>query len=92
MKRIKPLNILFFTPYAGRTGSEMFLWYMFAHVNEDILKASLISECNGELLNQMPPAIKTFISLKYPNAFTRIKQIAARFIGFDLSEYCFNDR
>jgi glycosyltransferase involved in cell wall biosynthesis len=84
MKRIKPLNILFFTPYAGRTGSEMFLWYMFAHVNEDILKASLISECNGELLNQMPPAIKTFISLKYPNAFTRIKQIAARFIGFDL--------
>ena len=84
MKRNQQLNVLFFTPYAGRTGSEMFLWYMFGRVNKDVLKASLISECNGELLNQMPAEIETFVSLKYPNAFTRIKQIVARFIGFNL--------
>jgi glycosyltransferase involved in cell wall biosynthesis len=84
MKRNQQLNILFFTPYAGRTGSEMFLWYMFEHVNKNILNASIISECNGELLNQMPAEIETFVSLKYPNAFTRIKQIVTRFVGLNL--------
>ena len=84
MKPNKQLNVLFFTPYAGRTGSEMFLWYMFAHINKDVLKASLISEGNGELLSQMPVEVKTFVSLKYPNTITRIKQIIARFMGLNL--------
>lgn len=81
---MKKIKILFFTPYAGRTGSEMFLWYMFGHVNKNIAEISLISECNGELLCQMPEEVKTFVSLKYPNTFTRIKQIVARYLGINL--------
>jgi len=86
MKSDKLLNLLFFTPYAGRTGSEMFLWYMFEHINKNVAKISLISECNGELLNQMPGNVKTYISLKYPNILKRIKQIVFRFIGINLYE------
>ena len=78
------IKFLFFTPYAGRTGSEMFLWYMLGHVNKEFIEANLISECNGELLSQMPVDVKTFVSLKYANRFTRIKQIAARFLGVNL--------
>src|ERR1035437_1136643 len=86
MKPSKPVNLLFFTPYAGRTGSEMFLWYMFGRINKNVAEISLISECNGELLNQMPKEVKTFVSLKYPNTTTRMKQILARFFGVHLYE------
>ena len=86
MKCNQQLNVLFFTPYAGRTGSEMFLWYMFGHINKNVAKINLLSECNGELLSQMPAEVETFVSLKYPNSIIRIKQIVARFLGFNLYE------
>jgi L-malate glycosyltransferase len=79
-----PKRILFFTPYAGRSGSEMFLWYMFSAINTKLLNASLVSECNGSLLNEMPNYVSTHVTLKYPNKYQRILNILARTVGIDL--------
>ncbi|MHB8401207.1 MAG: glycosyltransferase [Bacteroidia bacterium] len=59
---------------------------MLGQINKNVAAVSLISECNGELLSQMPKEVKIFVSLKYPNSIERIKQIVARFFGFNLYE------
>ncbi len=82
----KPIKVLFFTPYAGRTGSEMFLWYMLNARNKNNISANLISECDGELLSSMPKDVTTYVSLKYPSTSKRIKQIVARYSGYNLYE------
>lgn len=79
-----PKRILFFTPYAGRSGSEMFLWYMFNAVNTQLLHASLVSEGDGGLLAVMPNYISTHVTLKHPNKWQRILNILARTVGIDL--------
>jgi glycosyltransferase involved in cell wall biosynthesis len=86
VRNTSKIKLLFFTPYAGRTGSEMFLWYMFEHIHKNKIEVNLISECDGELLKMMPPHIKTFVSLKYPDSVTRLKQIPARRLGINLYE------
>lgn len=86
LEKASKIKLLFFTPYAGRTGSEMFLWYMFHSINKGAIEANLVSECNGELLAQMPKEIKTYVSLKYPNRATRLKQMAAGKFGVNLYE------
>ncbi len=78
-----PKRILFFTPYAGRTGSEMFLWYMLSAVNKAIITPCLVSECNGALLPLMPTYIPTYVTLKYPNKWQRAKAILARTLGIN---------
>lgn len=79
-------SFLFFTPYASRTGSEMFLKYMLEHYNRLLFKAALVSEVNGDLLPALPPDIKTFITLKYPDRFTRVRQMVMRKFNLDLYE------
>src|ERR1035437_3077801 len=83
-KKVK--KILFFTPYAGRTGSEMFLWYMFKHFNRNVLNVALVSECKGELLPFMPSDVPTFVTLKYPTQVQRIKGLLYRKMGHNLYE------
>ncbi|WEK36536.1 MAG: glycosyltransferase family 4 protein [Candidatus Pseudobacter hemicellulosilyticus] len=79
-------SLLFFTPYAGRTGSEMFLWYMFSRFDRTLIKANLISECQGELLHQMPEDIGTFVTLKYPGRMARIAHSFSRAMGVNKYE------
>lgn len=77
-------SILFFTPYGGRTGSEMFLWYMFSHVDPKLFKATLVSDSNGELLTEMPKWVDVHRSLKYPDKWQRLKKRFLSFLGKDL--------
>jgi glycosyltransferase involved in cell wall biosynthesis len=53
---------------------------MFQNYDKSLFEISLVSDCAGELLPQMPKEVKTFISLKYPGVFGRLKKIAAKFI------------
>lgn len=78
-----PKRILFFTPYAGRTGSEMFLWYMLHAINKNVITSCLVSECDGALLPLMPTHVSTHVTLKYPNKWQRIKTILARTLGIN---------
>jgi glycosyltransferase involved in cell wall biosynthesis len=83
-KNNKQKKILFFTPFAGRTGSEMFLWYMFKNLPASSnLKIALVSECDGELLKVMPPNIETFVTLKYSNKLQRILFFIQRLVGIN---------
>lgn len=79
-------SFLFFTPYAGRTGSEMFLWYMLSKADPSKIKATLISDSNGELLAQMPKWVNTHLTMRYPNRKQRFQQKVASRFGIDLCE------
>lgn len=53
------IKILFFTPYAGYTGSEMVLWYMLCSLDKEKFDTRLFALDKGKLLNEFPKHIKT---------------------------------
>jgi glycosyltransferase involved in cell wall biosynthesis len=57
----KRIRILFFTPYATRTGSEMMLLYILKNLNRERFEAGLVSFAQGELLSEVPADIPVFI-------------------------------
>lgn len=50
-------KILFFTPYGGRTGSEMLLWNIIQCLDSTQYGAALYADRNGSLRNYLPPTI-----------------------------------
>lgn len=56
------MRILFFTPFGGRTGSEMMLWHLLRSIDTNDIQAQLFCRRKGELLNEFPSAIKTHVS------------------------------
>lgn len=54
----KKIKILFFTPYAGYTGSEMMLWYLLSGLDKNTFEVKLFAGKKGELLNDFPSDIE----------------------------------
>ncbi|GHB70476.1 glycosyltransferase [Persicitalea jodogahamensis] len=69
----KRTKILFFTPYASRTGSEMMLLYMLRHLDRNKYEAGLVSFANGELLKEVPSDIPVFIG---PGQYTLAQKVS----------------
>lgn len=65
-------RILFFTPYASRTGSEMMLLYILRHFDRTRYEAGLVCFARGELLNDIPSDIPVFIVPRNFNTSERI--------------------
>ncbi|MCE6988923.1 glycosyltransferase [Dyadobacter sp. CY323] len=65
-------KILFFTPYATRTGSEMMLLYILKKIDRSRFDIGIVSFANGELLNEFPEDIPVFIAPKNFNVLQKI--------------------
>jgi len=74
----KRIKILFFTPYASRTGSEMMLLYMLRHLDREKYEAGLVSFADGELLKEVPADIPVFIG---PGHYTLAEKVSFH-LGF----------
>ena len=53
-------KILFFTPYATRTGSEVLIYYILKYLDRSRFEAGLVCFAQGELLNDLPADIPVF--------------------------------
>lgn len=56
----KRLKLLFFTPYGGRTGSEMMLINLLKYIDTAKFEVRLFSMKNGEFLKELPTSIKCY--------------------------------
>lgn len=71
-------KILFFTPYATRTGSEMMIYYILKYLDRSRFEAGLVCFSSGELLNDIPKDIPVFYA---PRNFT-LKDKISFHLGF----------
>ncbi|QNP52639.1 glycosyltransferase family 4 protein [Hymenobacter qilianensis] len=55
------MRILFFTPFAGRNGAEMMLWYTIKHINKDKFSCALFSGQKGPLIDELPKSVPFFL-------------------------------
>jgi glycosyltransferase involved in cell wall biosynthesis len=60
MKPVKK-RILFFTPFATRTGSEMMLLYIIQQIDRSLYDVGVVSFADGELLKEFPSDIPTYV-------------------------------
>ncbi|MBU1821129.1 MAG: group 1 glycosyl transferase, partial [Bacteroidetes bacterium] len=82
----KRIKILFFTPYATRTGSEMMLLYILKNLNREHFQAGLVSFAPGELLSEVPADIPVFIG---PGKYTLLEKVSYH-LGFHPMERFLN--
>lgn len=82
----KRVRILFFTPYATRTGSEMMLLYILRHLDRDKYEAGLVSFADGELLKEVPADVPVFIG---PGRYTLAQKLSFH-LGFHPMERFLN--
>jgi glycosyltransferase involved in cell wall biosynthesis len=66
-------KILFFTPYATRTGSEMMLLYILKQIDRSRFDIGIVSFANGELLKEFPEDIPVYIA---PRKFNILQKIS----------------
>jgi hypothetical protein len=71
-------KILFFTPYATRTGSEMMICYILKYLDRSRFEAGLVCFAKGDLLNILPKDIPVFFA---PKDFTLADKVAFH-LGF----------
>lgn len=71
-------KILFFTPYATRTGSEMLIYYILKYLDRSKFEAGLVCFAQGELLKDLPADIPVFLA---PGKFSLTDKIAFH-LGF----------
>lgn len=69
----KKTRILFFTPFASRTGSEVMLLYILRHFDRQKFEAGLVSFQEGELLKELPSDVPYFIA---PGKYTLTQKIS----------------
>lgn len=74
----KRIKILFFTPYATRTGSEMMLLYILKNLDRERFEAGLVSFAPGEMLKEVPSDIPIFHG---PGKYTLLDKISFH-VGF----------
>lgn len=60
-------RILFITPFFGRTGSEMQLFYILQNLDQDVFKPYLFSRNNGVLIEELSKDIPSFVGYKQHN-------------------------
>jgi glycosyltransferase involved in cell wall biosynthesis len=66
-------RILFFTPYATRTGSEMMLLYILKKIDRSRFDIGIVSFADGELLNDFPADIPRYIA---PRKFNIVQKVS----------------
>jgi glycosyltransferase involved in cell wall biosynthesis len=66
-------RILFFTPYATRTGSEILIYYILKYFDRTKFEAGIVCFAQGELLNDLPKDIPVF---HVPSKFNLTQKIA----------------
>lgn len=66
-------RILFFTPYATRTGSEMMLLYILKKIDRSRFDVGIVSFANGELLAEFPDDIPVHIA---PRKFSVLQKVS----------------
>ncbi|MBX3164156.1 MAG: glycosyltransferase [Bacteroidetes bacterium] len=76
------IKILFFTPYAGRTGSEMVLMNFIKHLDKEKFDVRLFAMQNGELLPELQTTIKTYYDDSNDNLQKRILNKIKTKFGF----------
>lgn len=67
MSMHKKIKILFFTPYAGYTGSEMMLWYLLSSLDKEKFEIKLFAGRKGELLKEFPKTVETNYARAHSN-------------------------
>lgn len=82
----KKIKLLFFTPYAGYTGSEMMLWYLLSSIDKTKFEVKLIAGKKGDLLSEFPNTVdvdylRTNTSLLYRIVNKILKKL--NFTGLD---------
>jgi glycosyltransferase involved in cell wall biosynthesis len=66
-------KILFFTPFATRTGSEMMLLYIVKHIDRSRFDIGIVSFADGELLKELPEDVPVFIA---PRKFNILQKVS----------------
>ena len=66
-------RILFFTPFATRTGSEMMLLYILKKIDRTRFDVGIVSFANGELLNDFPADIPRYLA---PRQFNFLQKVS----------------
>lgn len=66
-------RILFFTPFATRTGSEMVLLYILKNIDRSRFEVGVVSFARGELLSEFPADIPVFIIPKTFNLLHKVQ-------------------
>ena len=72
-------RILFFTPFATRTGSEMVLLYILQNIDRSRFEVGVVSFARGELLSEFPADIPVFI---VPKTFSLLQKVQF-YLGYD---------
>lgn len=57
-------KVLFITPFFGRTGSEMQLFYILQNLDQEIIKPYVFSRNNGVLIKELSSDIPSFVGYK----------------------------
>jgi glycosyltransferase involved in cell wall biosynthesis len=55
-------RILFFTPYATRTGSEMMIYYILKYLDRSRFEPALVTFAKGDLLEDLPADVPVFVA------------------------------
>ncbi|MPR34906.1 glycosyltransferase [Salmonirosea aquatica] len=66
-------RILFFTPFATRTGSEMMLLYILQNIDRSRFDVGIVSFARGELLSEFPADIPVFIVPRIFSIFQKVQ-------------------
>lgn len=69
----KKQRILFFTPFATRTGSEMMMLYILQRIDRTRYDIGIVSFANGDLLSEFPSDIPTFVVPRQYSFYQKIK-------------------
>jgi L-malate glycosyltransferase len=81
-------KILFVTPYFGRSGSEMQLFYLLQQLDKTKYKPYLFSRDNGVLLKQLPKNIEHFVGYKQHNNYLyRLLRLLLYAVGVNPTEF-----
>lgn len=67
------IRILFFTPYASRTGSEIMLWYILKHFDRSRFEVGIATFGYGDLMHEVPSDVASFY---IPNTYSITQKIA----------------
>lgn len=81
-------KVLFITPFFGRTGSEMLLFYILKNLDKNLYQPYLFARNDGVLLKELPDDVKAFIGYKkHKNFLYRIFRLLLYAVKVNPIEY-----
>ncbi len=81
-------KVLFITPFFGRTGSEMQLFYILQNLDQQNIKPYLFSRNNGVLVKELSDNIPSFVGYKqHPNFLYKIFRLLLYTVNINPVEF-----